>query len=90
MPAFDEQSMGMAVVHVGIVRMCMHERCMNVPVSVRLAVVPRELVRMPVVLVVRVVVRVFLPLVRVQMPVLLRQVQPDTPCHQYSCCDELE
>ena len=78
------------MVHVGIVGMCMHQRCMNVLVSVRLAAVPREIVRMPVMLVVRMGMRVFLLLVRVQMPVLLGKVEPDTRCHQYSCRDELE
>ena len=44
MPTFDEQLVWMPVMHVRIVRMRMHKRCMNVRVSVRLAAVPREIV----------------------------------------------
>ena len=80
--------MRVAMVQVRIVRVRMHARFVAVRMDVRLAAVPRKIMRVPMVSVVQVLVRVFLCFVRVQVLVPLRQVQPDAERHQ--ACREPE
>ena len=82
--------MRVPVMHVGIVRVRMDERHMNMGVSVRLAPVPSKAVGMPMVFIMRVGVRVLLLLVCVQMPMMFSEVQPDPCGHQQPRGDELQ
>ena len=82
--------MRVPVMHIGIVRMSVDQVLMNVRMGVRFGGVPGELVRMPVVLIVRVGVRVFLWLVGVQMPMVFSEVEPDAGGHQQPSGDELK
>ena len=82
--------MWVPVMHVGIVRVRMDQRHMNVWVGVRLAPVPSKVVGMPMVFIMRVGVRVLLLLVRVHMPVTLGEVQPDARGHQQPRGNELQ
>jgi hypothetical protein len=81
--------MRVPMMHVGIVRMRMDQRLMRVRMAVRPFSVPGEVVCVPVVLVVNMRVRVLLMLVRVQMFMPLRDVEPDTRQHQAARRDEL-
>ena len=81
--------MGMTVMHVGIVRVGVHERRVNVRMTVRFATVPFVRVGMLVVLVMRMDVGVFARVVCVQMTVMFREVQPDAACHEQSRSDQL-
>ena len=67
---------------IRIVGMRMHQRPVPVPVRVRLAAIPREVVLVPVMLVVRVSVLVLERFVRVLMLVALAHVQPDARRHE--------
>ena len=71
--------------HVGIVRVSVDQRFMNVGVRVRFASVPGKVMGMLMVFIVRVGVRVFLALVSMQMPVTFSEVQPDSGAHQQPC-----
>ena len=79
----------MPVVNVGVVRMGVDQRLMDMRVGVRFAPVPREIVRMLMVLIVEMRMRVFLSVVSVQVGMVLSDVQPDSHCHQQACCNEL-
>lgn len=78
------------VMYVGTVRVSVNYRRVNVRVGVRFAAVPRKIVGMPMMFIVRVGVRVLLRLVCVQMPMMFGKVQPDTGSHQQSRGDELQ
>lgn len=82
--------MRVPVMHVGIVRVRVYQRRVNVRMSVWLAPVPSKVVRMPMVFIMRVGVRVLLLLVRVQMPVALGEVQPNARGHQQPRGNELQ
>ena len=82
--------MRMPVMHVGLVRMRVHHRRMDVDMRVWLATVPGKIVCVPMVFVMRVGVRVLLGFVRVQMPVSLGHMQPYADRHQRACGDQLD
>ena len=79
--------MGVAVMHVGIMRVSMDQRLVDVRVGVRFASVPGKIVRMSMVLVVRMGMRVLLPVVCMHMHVMFGKVQPDARGHQHARCD---
>ena len=79
----------MPVVDVGVVRMGVDQRLMHMRVGVWFAPVPREIVRMLMVLIVRMGMRVFLSPVSVQVRMVLGDVQPDSHGHQQACYSEL-
>jgi hypothetical protein len=66
----------MAVVRIRKVRMRMHQPLVPVRMHVRLAAVPRKVVRMLVVCLVHVLVRVLERLVRMRVFMMLREMQP--------------
>ena len=74
--------MPVTVVNIRIVRMAVHERFMRVMVGVRLDAVPREVVRVLVVRIVRMPMRVRERLVRVRVLVPLGEVQPYASRHE--------
>ena len=74
--------MRMAVMNVGIVRMRMSEPVVAMIMRVRRLVVPREIVFVMMVFVVRMFVGVQRRFVRVTMAVSLRHVQPNAGDHQ--------
>lgn len=78
-----------AMMDVRVVRMGVDHRRVNVPMRMRLTPIPREIVRMPVMLVVHVGMRVLLPLVGMRVLVPLRDMQPHAGRHQGACGDEL-
>ena len=82
--------MRMPVMHVGVVRMRVHHRRMDVDMRVWLAPVPGKVVFVPMVFVVRVGVHMLLAFVRMQMPVLLGHMQPYADRHQGTCGDQLD
>lgn len=75
--------------HVRIVCMRVHQRRMDVWVTVRFAAVPSSLVGVLMVFVMRVDVCVLLLLVCVQMTVMFGEMQPDTARHEQAGRDEL-
>ena len=79
----------MSVVDVGVVRMGVDQRLVNMRVGVWFSPVPREIVGMSMVLIVEMGMRVFLSLVGVQVRMVLGDVQPDSHCHQQACYNEL-
>ena len=80
--------MWVTVMEIGIVRVRVHQRRMNMGVSMRLPPVPR-IMRVLMVLVMRVGMAVFLRLVRVRVSVLLGQVQPHPDRHQQATNNQL-
>ena len=80
--------MPMLMMEVGIMRMAMHERLVNVPMRVRLVPVP-FVVRVPMVLVVDVRVRVLEEFVGVLVLVPLGDVQPYAERHEHAGGGEL-
>ena len=60
--------MGMPVANVGVVRVRVNHRRMNVVVDVRLAAIPREIMNVLMMFVMRVGVRMFERVVRMHMP----------------------
>src|SRR5258708_20657270 len=72
------------VVDVGVVRVPVHEPCMAVRVRVGLLSVPGEVMRMPMMLVVRVVMVVLHRLVHLLLVVAPGEGQPDTRPHHRS------
>lgn len=76
-----------AVMHVGIVCVGVDQWQVTVRVGVRFATIPRGIVGMPVVLIVRMGMRVYLQLVRVQVSVMLGEVQP-YPCGHQQASDD--
>ena len=68
--------MRMPVVHVGKMAVRVNEWLVSMCMHVRLASVPRKTVCMPVMVVVGVCVRMFLEVMRVQMAMMLGQMQP--------------
>ena len=81
--------MGMAVMHVRIVPVSVHELVMHVCMHMRLASVTGERMRVTVVLIMNVRMRVLLSVMRVRVFVMLGDMQPDTNCHQRSGDEEL-
>ena len=79
----------MPVVDVGVVRMGVDQRLMDMRVGMWFAPVPREIVRMLMVLIVGMGMRVFLSVVSVQVGMVLSDVQPDSHGHQQACYNEL-
>jgi hypothetical protein len=71
-----------AVVEVGVVRMAVHQPPVPVSMRVRLAAVPRDIVRVPVMGVVHVRVGVLHRLVDMIVRVPLREVQPYAERHE--------
>lgn len=84
----DVPSMGMPMMHVGIVSVNVDQRQVNVRVTVRFPAVPSSRVGMLVVRIVRMCVRMFLLLVCVQMTVMFGKVKPDAARHEQSRSDE--
>ena len=82
--------MSVSVMDVGEVRMGVHKRLVPVRMAVRLLTVPRDIVRVLVMLVVTVAVLVFERFVFVRVFVALAQVQPDADCHQHAGNPERE
>lgn len=80
----------MPMMQIRIVRMRVHQRRMNMRMRVRLAAVPRKIVRMLMVFVVRVAMIVFERFVRVLMRVPLADMQPHADRHQYARDPERE
>ena len=76
--------MRVPVVNVGVVRVGVNHWRMDVMVGVRLAAVPGEIMNMSMMFVVSVGVRVFEWVVRMQVPMMLRDMEPDTNTHQES------
>ena len=70
------------MVQVGVMWMRVHEWRMNVHVRVRLPSVPREVMVVPMMLVMHMGMRVFQWRVNVQVRMALGDVQPDTDRHQ--------
>lgn len=77
----------MPVMQIGIVRVRMDQRGVNVGVGVRLASIP-IVVRVLMVLIVCMGVAVRLLLVRMPMGVAFGEVQPNARCHQSAGDDE--
>ena len=81
--------MSVSVMRVRIVAVSMHQPFMDVCVHVGFASIPRERVRVPVVLIVHVRVCVLLNLMSMHVFVMLGDVQPDTDRHEHSSDEEL-
>ena len=75
-------SVPVAVMQIRVMRMRVLDRFVDVWVGVRLAAVPREVMRVLVVRVMRMQVLVFERFVLVRMLVPLAEVQPHPQCHQ--------
>ena len=74
----------MAVMNVGIVGVRMHEALVGVPVSVRLATIPRKGMLMLMMLIMPMRMLVLEGFVRVLVQVPFAQMQPHTERHQYT------
>ena len=74
--------MRVSVMQVGIVRVPVRHRRMGMRMDVRLAAVPREVVRVAMVRVVRVRVRMLQRIVAMRVRVALAQMQPDAERHE--------
>ena len=72
----------MPMIDVGNVHVRVLDRCVLMVVHMRLAAVPFEIVRVPMMLVVPVRMRVPLRLVPMPMPMTLRNVKPHADRHQ--------
>ena len=75
-------SVPMPVMHVGVMRMSVHERLVGVLVRVRLAPIPVEAVPMLMVSIVAMRMRVCQSLVKMLVLMHLGEVQPDTKRHE--------
>ena len=73
--------MSVAVVNIREMRVFVHHSRMTMPMVMRLAIVPVEIVRVLVVFVMDVLMTVLHRLMHVFVLMVLRQVQPDTPAH---------
>ena len=73
--------------HVGIVRVSMDHRLVDVRVGMRYASVPGKIVRMSMVLVMRMGMCVLLLVMCMHMRMMFGKVQPDARGHQQTRCD---
>ena len=74
--------MSVPVVNIRIMRMLVRYGDMTMPMVMRLVIVPLEIVKMLVVLVVNMPMTVLHRLMLMSVLMMLRQVQPDAPAHQ--------
>lgn len=74
--------MSVAVVNIREMWVFVHHSRMTMPMVMRLAIVPVEIVRVLVVCIMDVLMTVLHRLMHVFVLMVLRQVQPDTPAHQ--------
>lgn len=70
------------MMNVGVMRMTVPQRGMPVRMGVRLGSVPLEIVAVHVVIIMRMLVRVFQWLMRVVVIMMLCEMQPDARSHQ--------
>ena len=73
------------MVDVGVVRVRVHDRVVNVRMGMRFASIPLEIVSMLVMGIVKMSVSVFLMAVGVQVGVMLANMQPYPHGHEHAC-----